>query len=105
MSSNYEVIYCENLLDLRSEHCDYFILLRLKTMFVKKSISIALNQEFALERSENNAPNEIDDMWDDDDSANRPHLQKMMTLLDKGETDVSTDVEIIKVSQNAKSRN
>ena len=76
----------------------------------KKSFSTALNQEFALEM--NDAPNEFDDIWEDtelqddcspltlsdDDSPNRPHhSQEMMTLLDKGETDVSCDVEIIEV--------
>ena len=34
----------------------------------------------------------------DDDLPNRPqHSQKMITLLDKGETDVSCEVEIIEV--------
>ena len=34
-----------------------------KLSLSKKSVSTALNQEFALERSENDAPNEFGDYW------------------------------------------
>ena len=65
MSSNYEVSYYANLLDLCSEHCDSFILLGLKIMFVKKKVFHCFKPGNCLEWSENDAPNEIDDMWED----------------------------------------